>query len=178
MVKEGAAVIDVGINRVQDPVTGKSKLVGDVDFEGKVWPLMWSFSTSLVSHTFSISVQVWDRRQASSLLYLEVWDPWQWRCLWKTLSKPLKVCWCIHPKGYAWQLHPNPNRQKKKQQWHIPALLAHTPKFSLSVLIWRNHVSSTSFPCTWTGKMIVLWLSACWQVHPCLDCYNHSCSLM
>lgn len=37
MVKEGAAVIDVGINRVQDPVTGKSKLVGDVDFEGKVY---------------------------------------------------------------------------------------------------------------------------------------------
>lgn len=35
MVKEGAAVIDVGINRMQDPVTGKSHLVGDVDFEGK-----------------------------------------------------------------------------------------------------------------------------------------------
>ncbi|XP_066570326.1 bifunctional methylenetetrahydrofolate dehydrogenase/cyclohydrolase, mitochondrial [Amia ocellicauda] len=34
MIKEGAAVIDVGINRVQDPVTGKAKLVGDVDFEG------------------------------------------------------------------------------------------------------------------------------------------------
>ncbi|TFK00027.1 leucine-rich repeat-containing protein 37A2-like [Platysternon megacephalum] len=34
MIKEGAAVIDVGINRVQDPVTAKSKLVGDVDFEG------------------------------------------------------------------------------------------------------------------------------------------------
>uniref|UniRef100_A0A8C4RE64 Methenyltetrahydrofolate cyclohydrolase n=1 Tax=Erpetoichthys calabaricus TaxID=27687 RepID=A0A8C4RE64_ERPCA len=34
MIKEGAAVIDVGINRVQDPVTGKPKLVGDVDFEG------------------------------------------------------------------------------------------------------------------------------------------------
>ncbi|CAG5923381.1 unnamed protein product [Menidia menidia] len=34
MIKEGAAVIDVGINRVQDPVTGKSRLVGDVDFEG------------------------------------------------------------------------------------------------------------------------------------------------
>ncbi|XP_073425160.1 bifunctional methylenetetrahydrofolate dehydrogenase/cyclohydrolase, mitochondrial isoform X1 [Dendrobates tinctorius] len=33
MIKEGAAVIDVGINRVQDPITGKSKLVGDVDFE-------------------------------------------------------------------------------------------------------------------------------------------------
>ncbi|CAH2274679.1 bifunctional methylenetetrahydrofolate dehydrogenase cyclohydrolase, mitochondrial [Pelobates cultripes] len=35
MIKEGAAVIDVGINRVQDPVTGKPKLVGDVDFEGR-----------------------------------------------------------------------------------------------------------------------------------------------
>lgn len=35
MIKEGAAVIDVGINRVQDPATGKSRLVGDVDFEGK-----------------------------------------------------------------------------------------------------------------------------------------------
>lgn len=34
MIKEGAAVIDVGINRVQDPLTGKSRLVGDVDFEG------------------------------------------------------------------------------------------------------------------------------------------------
>ncbi|XP_033870024.2 bifunctional methylenetetrahydrofolate dehydrogenase/cyclohydrolase 2, mitochondrial-like isoform X2 [Acipenser ruthenus] len=33
MVKEGAAVIDVGINRIQDPETGKTKLVGDVDFE-------------------------------------------------------------------------------------------------------------------------------------------------
>lgn len=35
MVKEGAAVIDVGINRMKDPVTGKLRLVGDVDFEGK-----------------------------------------------------------------------------------------------------------------------------------------------
>ncbi|XP_055743808.1 probable bifunctional methylenetetrahydrofolate dehydrogenase/cyclohydrolase 2 isoform X1 [Salvelinus fontinalis] len=34
MVKEGAAVIDVGINRVQDRTTGKLRLVGDVDFEG------------------------------------------------------------------------------------------------------------------------------------------------
>ncbi|XP_049741955.1 bifunctional methylenetetrahydrofolate dehydrogenase/cyclohydrolase 2, mitochondrial isoform X3 [Elephas maximus indicus] len=33
MVKERAAVIDVGINYVQDPVTGKTRLVGDVDFE-------------------------------------------------------------------------------------------------------------------------------------------------
>ncbi|XP_040898592.1 probable bifunctional methylenetetrahydrofolate dehydrogenase/cyclohydrolase 2 isoform X3 [Toxotes jaculatrix] len=34
MVKEGAAVIDVGINRIQDPNTGKLRLIGDVDFEG------------------------------------------------------------------------------------------------------------------------------------------------
>uniref|UniRef100_A0A8D2K8P0 methenyltetrahydrofolate cyclohydrolase n=1 Tax=Theropithecus gelada TaxID=9565 RepID=A0A8D2K8P0_THEGE len=34
IIKEGAAVIDVGINRVHDPVTAKPKLVGDVDFEG------------------------------------------------------------------------------------------------------------------------------------------------
>ncbi|NWZ90812.1 MTD2L cyclohydrolase, partial [Nesospiza acunhae] len=33
MVKEGAAVIDVGINHIHDPLTGKIKLVGDVDFE-------------------------------------------------------------------------------------------------------------------------------------------------
>lgn len=33
MVKPGAAVFDVGITRIQDPVTGKNKLVGDVDFD-------------------------------------------------------------------------------------------------------------------------------------------------
>ncbi|KAM9030449.1 bifunctional methylenetetrahydrofolate dehydrogenase/cyclohydrolase 2, mitochondrial isoform 2-T2 [Ara ararauna] len=33
MVKEGAAVIDVGINHIHDSRTGKTKLVGDVDFE-------------------------------------------------------------------------------------------------------------------------------------------------
>jgi methylenetetrahydrofolate dehydrogenase (NADP+) / methenyltetrahydrofolate cyclohydrolase len=33
LVKPGAIVIDVGINRINDPVTGKSRLVGDVDFE-------------------------------------------------------------------------------------------------------------------------------------------------
>ncbi|XP_035909221.1 bifunctional methylenetetrahydrofolate dehydrogenase/cyclohydrolase, mitochondrial isoform X3 [Anopheles stephensi] len=33
MVKEGATVIDVGITRVADPATGKTKLVGDVDFD-------------------------------------------------------------------------------------------------------------------------------------------------
>ena len=34
MVKEGVAVIDVGINRVKGEATGKFKLIGDVDFEG------------------------------------------------------------------------------------------------------------------------------------------------
>jgi methylenetetrahydrofolate dehydrogenase (NADP+)/methenyltetrahydrofolate cyclohydrolase len=33
-VKPGACVIDVGINRVSDPATGKSRIVGDVDFSG------------------------------------------------------------------------------------------------------------------------------------------------
>ena len=36
MIKEGVAIIDVGINKVKDE-NGKSKLVGDVDFEGKVF---------------------------------------------------------------------------------------------------------------------------------------------
>jgi methylenetetrahydrofolate dehydrogenase (NADP+) / methenyltetrahydrofolate cyclohydrolase len=33
MVKPGAIVIDVGINRITDQSTGKSRLVGDVDFD-------------------------------------------------------------------------------------------------------------------------------------------------
>ncbi len=33
MVKPGAIVIDVGINRIADPVTGKKRIVGDVDFD-------------------------------------------------------------------------------------------------------------------------------------------------
>ncbi|KAK8785957.1 hypothetical protein V5799_007678 [Amblyomma americanum] len=34
MVKDGACVIDVGITRVRDKLSGKTRLVGDVDFEG------------------------------------------------------------------------------------------------------------------------------------------------
>lgn len=33
MVKPGAVVVDVGINRVTNPATGKGRLVGDVEFE-------------------------------------------------------------------------------------------------------------------------------------------------
>ena len=31
MVKPGAVVVDVGVSRVTDPVTGKSRVAGDVD---------------------------------------------------------------------------------------------------------------------------------------------------
>jgi len=33
MVRPGAVVIDVGVNQIEDPSTGKQRLVGDVDFE-------------------------------------------------------------------------------------------------------------------------------------------------
>ena len=35
MIKEGCTIIDVGINREECEVTGKMKLVGDVDVEGE-----------------------------------------------------------------------------------------------------------------------------------------------
>lgn len=35
MLKPGCAIIDVGINRVKNPKTGKNMLVGDCDFESK-----------------------------------------------------------------------------------------------------------------------------------------------
>jgi methylenetetrahydrofolate dehydrogenase (NADP+) / methenyltetrahydrofolate cyclohydrolase len=41
MVKPGAVVIDVGINRIADPTTGKSQLVGDVDFESVKTVASW-----------------------------------------------------------------------------------------------------------------------------------------
>jgi methylenetetrahydrofolate dehydrogenase (NADP+)/methenyltetrahydrofolate cyclohydrolase len=34
MLKPGAVAIDVGINRIDDPATGKGKLVGDLEFDG------------------------------------------------------------------------------------------------------------------------------------------------
>ncbi|XP_071525723.1 bifunctional methylenetetrahydrofolate dehydrogenase/cyclohydrolase, mitochondrial [Panulirus ornatus] len=33
MIKPGCAILDVGINRIKDPITGKPRLVGDCDFE-------------------------------------------------------------------------------------------------------------------------------------------------
>lgn len=35
MIKPGCAIVDVGINRITDPNTGKPKLVGDCDFESE-----------------------------------------------------------------------------------------------------------------------------------------------
>ncbi|RMF90015.1 MAG: bifunctional 5,10-methylene-tetrahydrofolate dehydrogenase/5,10-methylene-tetrahydrofolate cyclohydrolase, partial [Planctomycetota bacterium] len=45
MIKPGATVIDVGVNRIGTTASGKAKLVGDVDFEpacevaGKITPV-------------------------------------------------------------------------------------------------------------------------------------------
>lgn len=42
MVKDGAVIIDVGVNRVEDPTTEKGyRLVGDVDFESCVERASW-----------------------------------------------------------------------------------------------------------------------------------------
>ena len=41
MLKPGCAVIDVGINRVKDPVTGKNIIVGDCEFESKLFCLFY-----------------------------------------------------------------------------------------------------------------------------------------
>jgi 5,10-methylene-tetrahydrofolate dehydrogenase/methenyl tetrahydrofolate cyclohydrolase len=34
MVKDGVIAVDVGIDPVQDPETGKMRFVGDIEFEG------------------------------------------------------------------------------------------------------------------------------------------------
>uniref|UniRef100_A0A8C3J3X8 methenyltetrahydrofolate cyclohydrolase n=1 Tax=Calidris pygmaea TaxID=425635 RepID=A0A8C3J3X8_9CHAR len=55
MVKEGAAVIDVGINHIHDPLTGKTKLVGDVDFEA-----MGALSEESAVTVSSLSTDLWN----------------------------------------------------------------------------------------------------------------------
>nr|XP_013806944.1 PREDICTED: probable bifunctional methylenetetrahydrofolate dehydrogenase/cyclohydrolase 2 [Apteryx mantelli mantelli] len=55
MVKEGAAVIDVGINHIHDPLTGKTKLVGDVDFEA-----MGALSEESAITISSLSTELWN----------------------------------------------------------------------------------------------------------------------
>ncbi len=56
MIKEGAAVIDVGINRVTDPVTGKNRLVGDVDFEGEAGQRTLSFCLDMLAFSMCVCV--------------------------------------------------------------------------------------------------------------------------
>ncbi|XP_042652269.1 probable bifunctional methylenetetrahydrofolate dehydrogenase/cyclohydrolase 2 isoform X5 [Tyto alba] len=55
MVKEGAAVIDVGINHIHDPLTGKTKLVGDVDFKA-----MGALSEESAITVPSLSTDLWN----------------------------------------------------------------------------------------------------------------------
>ncbi|XP_074252369.1 bifunctional methylenetetrahydrofolate dehydrogenase/cyclohydrolase 2, mitochondrial isoform X5 [Saimiri boliviensis] len=76
MVKEGAAVIDVGINYVHDPVTGKTKLVGDVDFEGCHDDEHLNIFRKLVETSrLSNQMNLLRRKLALSLQFQEVWDP-------------------------------------------------------------------------------------------------------
>ena len=73
MIKPGCAIIDVGINRIKDPTTGKNKIVGDCHFDSKSrrsYPVVVS---SLVDITDLVALlqAVW-RRQAGLLLYKAV----------------------------------------------------------------------------------------------------------
>lgn len=47
MIKPGCAILDVGINRIKDPVSGKAKLVGDCEFESEL-PLLLYFNLKLM----------------------------------------------------------------------------------------------------------------------------------
>ncbi|XP_064306816.1 bifunctional methylenetetrahydrofolate dehydrogenase/cyclohydrolase 2, mitochondrial isoform X2 [Phalacrocorax carbo] len=63
MVKEGAAVIDVGINHIHDPLTGKTKLVGDVDFEVSIYlhyTAMGALSEESAVTVSSLSTDLWN----------------------------------------------------------------------------------------------------------------------
>lgn len=62
MVKEGAAVIDVGINRIHDPKTGKVRLIGDVDFEGElisVLPLSLFFHQEKIVQVLNCNYKIY-----------------------------------------------------------------------------------------------------------------------
>lgn len=56
MVKEGACIIDVGINRIFNENTGKYELVGDVDYEGNFLLniLIGSFIKSFCAELFDV----------------------------------------------------------------------------------------------------------------------------
>lgn len=73
MVKPGATIIDVGINRIVDEKTGQSKLVGDVDYDsvkcvaGKITPVPGGVGpmtvAMLMKNTFSAARHLAKRRR-------------------------------------------------------------------------------------------------------------------
>jgi methylenetetrahydrofolate dehydrogenase (NADP+) / methenyltetrahydrofolate cyclohydrolase len=71
MVKPGAVVIDVGINRMTDEVTGKSRLVGDVQFEAlqdiASWITPVPGGVGAMTVTMLLHNTVWSYRQRLGL---------------------------------------------------------------------------------------------------------------
>ena len=54
MVKPGACIIDVGITRVKDEATGRFKLVGDADYDGKCPHQLCSTAAKLINCFLSL----------------------------------------------------------------------------------------------------------------------------
>ncbi len=69
MIKPGAAVIDVGINRIPDPAGGKPKLVGDVKFSeavevaGMITPVPGGVGPMTIAVLMSNAVTACERRK-------------------------------------------------------------------------------------------------------------------
>ena len=69
MIKPGAAVIDVGINRIPNPETGKNKLVGDVNFQeavevaGAITPVPGGVGPMTIAILMSNAVTACERRR-------------------------------------------------------------------------------------------------------------------
>ncbi|MCH8334157.1 bifunctional 5,10-methylene-tetrahydrofolate dehydrogenase/5,10-methylene-tetrahydrofolate cyclohydrolase, partial [Candidatus Sumerlaeota bacterium] len=69
MVKEGAVVIDVGINRIEDRAAPKGeRLVGDVDFDavkdkaGAITPVPGGVGPMTIAMLLRNTLQAWERR--------------------------------------------------------------------------------------------------------------------
>ena len=71
MVRPGATIIDVGINRVEDPASAKGyRIVGDVDFENvaplctAISPVPGGVGLMTVAMLMSNTLKAWERRSA------------------------------------------------------------------------------------------------------------------
>ena len=70
-VKPGATVIDVGINRIEDPNTGNSQLVGDVDYEavlpiaGALTPVPGGVGPMTIAMLMANTLKAAEAREAS-----------------------------------------------------------------------------------------------------------------